>query len=105
MEHRRMIKQGAVVFATHEDGSIEPMGAFSQGLFVGDTRFLSRFQIYLDGEKPFLMGSGEEKLYQAGYLHTNPELANVPARALGLVQRTTIEPGVVHIVLGMANMT
>ncbi|HEX6507742.1 MAG TPA: glycogen debranching N-terminal domain-containing protein [Chloroflexota bacterium] len=56
MEHRRIIKQGTVVVATQEDGSIDPAGTFSQGLFVGDTRFLSRFRIYLDGVSPDLMG-------------------------------------------------
>jgi len=49
MEHRRIIKQGAVVVATEEDGSIEPTGTVTQGLFVGDTRFLSRFRLSLDG--------------------------------------------------------
>lgn len=57
MEHRRIITQGAVVVATHEDGSIDPAGTFTHGLFVGDTRFLSHFRLYLDGESPDLMGS------------------------------------------------
>lgn len=105
MEHRRIIKQGAVVVATQEDGSIEPTGIFTQGLFVGDTRFLSRFRIYLDGLAPSLMGSGEETLYQAGYLHTNPALPHVPARSLGLVQRTAIENGIVTITVAVHNMT
>ena len=56
MEHRRIIKQGTVVIATHEDGSIDPAGTFSQGLFVGDTRFLSHFRLHLDGGSPDLMG-------------------------------------------------
>src|SRR5579864_2931283 len=105
MEHRRIIKQGAVVVATQEDGSIEPTGIFTQGLFVGDTRFLSRFRICLDGLAPSLMGSGEETLYQAGYLYTNPALPHVPARSLGLVQRTAIENGMVTITLAVRNMT
>jgi hypothetical protein len=105
MEHRRIIKHGAVVVATQEDGSIDPTGPFSQGLFVGDTRFLSRFRIYLDGLAPSLMGSGEETLYQAGYLQTNPALPHVPARSFGLVQRTAIENGVVTITLAVRNMT
>jgi glycogen debranching enzyme len=105
LEHRRIIKQGAVVVATQEDGSIEPTGIFTQGLFVGDTRFLSRFRIYLDGLAPSLMGSGEEKFYQAGYLHTNPALPHVAARSFGLVQRTAIENGTVTITLAVRNMT
>ena len=104
MEHRRIIKEGTVVVATHEDGSIDPTGTFSQGLFVGDTRFLSRFQLYLDGVRPDLMGSGET-LYQAGYLHTNPVLPHAPARSLGIVQPTAIENGIVTITLVVRNMT
>jgi glycogen debranching enzyme len=104
MEHRRIIKQGAVVVATEEDGSIEPTGTVTQGLFVGDTRFLSRFRLSLDGIPPSLMGSGEEKLYQAGYLHTNPALPHAPARSLGLVQHTAIENGMVTITLAVRNM-
>ncbi|HEX6509096.1 MAG TPA: glycogen debranching N-terminal domain-containing protein, partial [Chloroflexota bacterium] len=94
-----------VVVATQEDGSIDPAGTFSQGLFVGDTRFLSRFRIYLDGLAPSLMGSGEETLYQAGYIHTNPALPHVTARSFGLVQRTAIQNGMVTITLAIRNMT
>src|SRR5438270_14066891 len=97
MEHRRMIKQGAVVFATHQDGSIEPTGTFSQGLFVGDTRFVSRFQIYLNGLEPQLMGSSEEEMHRSGFLHTNPELTGVPARSIGVAQRNRIDDGIVTI--------
>jgi glycogen debranching enzyme len=105
MEHRRIIKQGTVVVATEEDGSIEPTGTVTQGLFVGDTRFLSRFRLSLDGIAPSLMGSGEEKPHQAGYLFTNPALPRVPARSFGLVQRTAIEDGIVTITLAVRNMT
>src|SRR5947209_8372978 len=105
MEHRRMIKQGAVVVATHEDGSIEPTGTFSQGLFVGDTRFLNRFQIHLNSLKPSLMGSSEEELYQVGYLHTNPELTGIPARSIQLAQRNKIDDGIVTIWLQVTNRT
>lgn len=67
MEHRRIIKQGTVVIATHEDGSIDPAGTFSQRLFVGVTRFLSRVRLQLDGARPDSMGSGQETLYQSLY--------------------------------------
>ena len=104
MEHRRIIKQGEVVVATEEDGSIEPTDTVTQGLFVGDTRFLSRFRLSLDGIAPSLMGSGEEKPHQAGYLFTNPALPRVPARSFGLVQRTVIEDEIVTITLAVRNM-
>ena len=91
MERRRIIKQGGVVCATHEDGSIDPGGKSSMGLFVGDTRFLSRFQLYIDGLSPNLLGSTEEEMHQAAFFHTNPDLTDLPTRSLGLLQRISIE--------------
>jgi glycogen debranching enzyme len=105
MERRRIIKQGGVVCATHEDGSIDPGGKSSMGLFVGDTRFLSRFQLYVNGLSPVLLGSTEEAMHQAGFLHTNPDLTGLPARSLGIMERITIENGVVSLEVGVINWT
>ena len=109
MEHRRIIKQGPVVFATHEDGSVSATGVFSQGLFVADTRFLSTFQLYINGLKPHLLGSTEssteDTLNQSGFLHTNDDLTDVPARSLGILQRNSIEGGNAKIQLAVTNWT
>ena len=105
MEHRRIIKLGTIVFATHEDGSMDPDGPFSMGLFDADTRFLSRFQIYLNGIEPRLLGSTEESPFQAGFLHTNTELSNVPARSIGVLQRNSIKGDTASILLGITNCT
>lgn len=90
MQHRRIIKQGPIVLATGEDASIDPTATSSQGLFLADTRFLSRFQIRIDGMTPVLLGSSEETLFQSSFLMTNPELADVPARAIGILLLNTI---------------
>ena len=79
MEHRRIIKRGPVVVATREDGSMDPSSASSQGLFLADTRYLSKFQICIGGTQPVLLGSSEEILFQASYLHTNADLNDIPA--------------------------
>jgi N-terminal domain of (some) glycogen debranching enzymes len=81
MEHRWIIKHGAVVVTTEEVGSIDPTGTFTQGLFARDTGFLSRFRLSLDGIAPSLMGSGEEKPHQAGYLFSaHAFLKHLPRR-------------------------
>ncbi|HEX6507300.1 MAG TPA: glycogen debranching N-terminal domain-containing protein [Chloroflexota bacterium] len=103
MQHRRIIKRGPVVVATREDGSMDPSSASSQGLFLADTRYLSTFQIMLNGEPPVLLGSSEEILFQASYIHTNPPLIDIPARALGVLQNNTIAEGAVKIEIILVN--
>ena len=103
MQHRRIIKQGPVVLATEESGCIDPSASSTQGLFLGDTRFLSRFRIRVNGLDPLLLGSTEETLFQSSYLCTNQALANIPARGIGILQRNTIAEGTVQIQLTLAN--
>jgi glycogen debranching enzyme len=103
VQHRRIIKRGPLVLATHEDGSMDTSSAASQGLFLSDTRFLSRFQICLNGEEPVLLGSTEEALFQASYLQTCGQLSDVPARGLGVLQRNSIEEECIRIEIDIVN--
>jgi glycogen debranching enzyme len=103
VQHRRIIKRGPVVVATNEDGSMDPASSASQGLFLADTRYLSTFQVRVGGETPLLLGSSEEILFQASYLHTNPALTDIPARAIGLLQRNSIGDDAVQIELTLVN--
>jgi glycogen debranching enzyme len=103
VQHRRIIKQGPVVLATHEDGSMDPSAPSSQGLFLADTRYLSRFQIRVNDLNPILLGSSEEILFESAYLHTNPPLTGVPANGLGILQHNTIAGGAVQIEITLAN--
>jgi glycogen debranching enzyme len=91
VEHRRVIKEGPIVLATSEDGSMDPESTSSQGLFLADTRFLSIFQIRLNGCEPVLLGSTEEDLFQLSYLLTNPDLDGIPMRSLGVLQRNSLQ--------------
>ena len=103
MEHRRIIKRGPIVLATHEDGVMDPSSAASQGLFLGDTRYLSTFHVRLNDLDPILMGSSEEILFQASYIFTNPELSGIPARGLGILQSNSIGEDAVCLKLTVAN--
>ena len=91
MQHRRIIKEGPIVLATAEDGSMDPEAIASSGLFLADTRFLSRFQIRLDDVPPLLLGSTEEQPFQASYLLANSEFHGVPVRSVGILQRNTLQ--------------
>jgi len=84
---------------------MDPSSPSSQGLFLADTRFLSRFQILLGGLKPILMGSSDESLFEADYIFTNPQIGEIPARGLGILQRNSVEDGVVKIHLRVVNWT
>lgn len=103
MQHRRIIKQGPVVLATREDGSMDPSAPSSQGLFLADTRYLSRFQIRVNDLVPLLLGSSEEILFESAYLQTNPDLTGIPAHSIGILQHNKIAEGAVQIDITLAN--
>jgi glycogen debranching enzyme len=82
---------------------MDPSSTASQGLFLADTRYLSTFQIYLNGERPILMASSEEILFQSHVIFTNPVLGDIPERGLGLVQLNTIGEEAVKITVTVVN--
>jgi hypothetical protein len=82
---------------------MDPSSPSSQGLFLADTRFLSRFQLRINDQEPVLLGSSEENLFGAPYLHTNPTLTDIPQRALGIFQHNRISEGLVRIEMTVAN--
>ncbi|MBV9280487.1 MAG: hypothetical protein JOZ41_10435, partial [Chloroflexi bacterium] len=103
MQHRRIVKQGPVVLATQEDGSMDPGGTSTQGLFLGDTRFLSRFKVRVNDQDLTLLGSTEEIVFQSSFLQTNSPLPDIPARGIGILQKNSIQEDSVQIELGVAN--
>ena len=103
MEHRRIIKRGPVVLATNENGTMDPTSTASQGLFLGDTRFLSKFQICLNGHELTLMASSEEILFESSFIFTNQALDGIPARGLGLLQHNTIGEDAVKLSVTVIN--
>ena len=44
----------------------------STGLFAADTRFVSRFVLTLDGERPLLLTGGRVEHYSAAFFLRNP---------------------------------
>ncbi|PAD78233.1 amylo-alpha-1,6-glucosidase [Paenibacillus campinasensis] len=64
MEYR-VIKEGDLFFLTGLDGDIAQGNEQGHGLYTKDTRFLSRMEVFVDGQKPSLLSSAGDKSYIA----------------------------------------
>lgn len=63
----RVIKEGDVFFLTGLNGDIVLGDDQGHGLYTKDTRFLSRMELFIDGEKPSLLSSTGDKSYVASF--------------------------------------
>lgn len=63
----RVIKEGDLFFLTGLNGDMAPGDDQGHGLYTKDTRFLSRMEAFIDGEKPSLLSSAGDKSYIASF--------------------------------------
>ncbi|MDR6125265.1 glycogen debranching enzyme [Bacillus sp. SLBN-46] len=63
----QVIKEGDFFVLTDKNGDITVSNESGHGLYTKDTRFLSRMEIYIDGEKPSLLSSSADKSYVATF--------------------------------------
>lgn len=86
------INHGSTFLLSEFDGSITD--ASDQGLYLRDTRYLSRYQLYIDGEPWTLLNSGAIAYYASRTYLVNPmvitEDGTIEAATLGLVLGRTI---------------
>ncbi len=76
-ERKLVVKEGEVFLYTDIEGSIPRNNALGLGFYYKDTRFLSVFEIYLQGKKPLLLSSSAELDYRAFVDLTNSDLLDV----------------------------
>ena len=55
----RLIKEGDLFLLTDQAGNIIKNTDVQYGLYTKDTRFLSRYELFVDNNKPFILSSGE----------------------------------------------
>lgn len=55
----RLIKEGDLFLITDRAGNITKNTDTQYGLYTKDTRFLSRYELFVDNIKPFILSSGE----------------------------------------------
>lgn len=86
------INHGNTFLISEFDGSIT--GASDQGLYSRDTRYLSRYQLYIDGAPWTLLNSGAVAYYASRTYLVNPQVLTghgmIEAGTLGLVLGRTI---------------
>jgi glycogen debranching enzyme len=70
----RVIKENDLFFLTDESGDIPENHPYGPGLYTKDTRFLSKFDLLINNEKPILLSSQADKSYYAEMLLTNPHI-------------------------------
>jgi glycogen debranching enzyme len=89
------IHQGRTVLVTEPDGQIS--GANEKGLYFLDTRVISNWAIYANGEPWELLNGGAVNYYAARIFLTNRSIATkdgpIPPRTLGLVISRSISGG------------
>lgn len=83
------INESSTFFITGDDGDVHPGEA--DGLFAEDTRFLSLYEIRLDGEALIPLAADQIDHRTAEHFLSNPELDQVPASSLGVVRRRWID--------------
>ena len=78
------------------DGLAERLA--EEGFFARDTRFVSGYEVFLNGQRPALLNASPVQFYSSRFEYTNPELLDrdgvVPRHSLGLRIDRTASGGV-----------
>jgi glycogen debranching enzyme len=70
----RVIKENDLFLLTDTNGNMVENHPYGLGLYTKDTRFLSKFQLKINGEEPILLASDAAENYMAKILLTNPHM-------------------------------
>ncbi|MBI3848046.1 MAG: amylo-alpha-1,6-glucosidase [Planctomycetes bacterium] len=97
----RIIKEEDLLLITDESGDIRPELRHWTGLYMADTRFLSRCDLRIEHRRPVLLASSPETEFESTFLLTNNQILRngydeIPARTLGVRRRYLIEASVLH---------
>jgi glycogen debranching enzyme len=79
-------------FGSDDTGNVSQPGPY--GLFSRDTRFLSRYQLMINGQCPQVLTSREVHYFSAAFFLSNPPLEGIPENVLGIVRHRFVGNGV-----------
>ncbi len=91
-----VLKEDEAFLYTNAEGNIPQGNPFGLGFYHKDTRFLSTYEIYLEGKKPLLLSSSAGLDYRSFIELTNPDIrisnaVRVPQDTLNIRRLRTIE--------------
>jgi len=72
---------------------IGDLGGRTSGFFAEDTRFLSRLELYLNGERPLLLSSGKVEYFSAAFYLRNPVVDGLVRDTLSIVRERFVGRG------------
>jgi glycogen debranching enzyme len=101
------LKEGPVVVVSADDGSMANHGALAFGLYAHDVRFLSAFELTVNGVRPVLLSGSDRETYVATIQLINPAFQlpdgrAVPAQSLS-IRRTRFVDGALRERVGVLN--
>jgi len=85
------ISEEAFFLVCDDRGDVPPGAEF--GLYDQDTRFLSRYELRLDGQRPLLLAARAIAAHESLHFLTNPVLPGVGSGQLVLVRRRSLADG------------
>ena len=68
------------------------------GLFADDTRFLSRFELRIDGARPLLLSSGRVEYFSAAFYLRNRPGGSLEQDTLAIARERFVGPGLTEVV-------
>ena len=83
-----VIKEGSLFLMTDPEGNVPLQGDCGYGLYKGDTRYLSAYDLSFDGIRPTVLLSTAELGYSSEHHLTNPAMATADDR---LIPKETLE--------------
>lgn len=94
------IKEGETFVTSDLDGNMTVPNTVGMGLYYKDTRFLSQFELRVNGTHPTLLSSSAERAYMSYVDLTNPDIWEsgqlvIPQQTINL-RRTRVVGDIVH---------
>jgi len=105
---RVILKHNDVMFVSDLAGDVPAGNDGGLGLYRSDSRFLSTFELRLNGRRPILLNHGVDRAYVATFQLSNPVLeprhggAAIPKQSLSLRRTRFVHDGV-HERIGLQN--
>src|SRR6185437_8274031 len=99
---QQTILEGSTFCICDERGDVSET---THGLFADDTRFLSRLQLTINGERPLLLSSGKVEYFSAAFFLRNPIAGGLPHDAISIKRERFVGEGMQdHIVVTNQSM-
>ena len=107
LEDRVILKENRVFAVSDAAGDIPLGNELGLGLYHLDTRFLSGFELRLNGSEPILLSSSVDRAYVATFQLVNPTLTRAGGGSTGKqtlsLRRTRFIQGGLHERVGVQN--